>query len=119
MTASSVTGVGHGASDKISTPELAIIANGPAVYVAGYVESESSMTSPPSSGNEVVFPIALPGAASHYVVMLTTQNSGTVYVNNLNEDDNGNFSGFTFISESDGTVMYLVSKVGFRSTYPN
>lgn len=114
MTASSVTGRGTGDSNKYTSKNLAILANGPAIYVAGKVESEDLPVSPPSIGNEVVFPNPLAGGPDHYIVMLTTQNSGYAYVDEMNENDDGDFTGFTFVTEAEGTLMYLVVKVGVR-----
>jgi hypothetical protein len=86
--------------------------------LTGYSEADNVSVSPPSSpatiGNTVVFPAPLTGGSENYVVLLTTQNSGYAYVNEFDEDGDGNFSGFSFITETEGTLMYLVASVGIR-----
>jgi hypothetical protein len=114
MGASSVTGTGVGASNKLTSKEMASLANGPSILIAGAIEATETITSPPTSGNYVVFPEALPGGAENYIVILTTQNAGNAYVTDMNEDGSGNFSGFDFFVEADGTVMYLVVKIGVK-----
>lgn len=116
MGASSVTGTGVGASNKLTTTELATLANGPSIYLTGYVESEDISLSPPSTGNTIVFPKALEGSADEFVVMLTTLNGGYAYVTDTDEDDDGNFSGFSFATEAECSLMYLIAKVGIRPT---
>jgi hypothetical protein len=32
----------------------------------------------------------------------------------MNEDGSGNFSGFDFVADADGIVMYLVVKIGVK-----
>lgn len=113
MAASSVTGKGLGSSKKITTKDLASLNNAPAIYIAGVVESEEVLVSPPTSGNEVVFPSPLAGGSENYVVILTTISGGSAYVTDLNEV-NGNFSGFEFITGTECTVMYIVVKRGIR-----
>jgi hypothetical protein len=110
---SSVTGQGLGAAGKFTTTELSILANAPSIIFSGITETTGLM-SPPVSTNNVVFPYPLPGGMDKYVVLLTTINGGVVYVSDRDEDDDGNFTGFSFVSESDGDVMYLVAKVGVR-----
>lgn len=114
MGASSITGVGQGASNKLTTKELSILAKAPTIVVAGHAESDGGNMSPPSYGNSVTFPNPLEGGTENYVVMLTTQNGGYAYVNEMNEDSDGNFTDFSFITESDCTLMYIVSKTGIR-----
>lgn len=114
MTATSVTGRGRGASNKYTTKELSAIANGPAIFVAGTIESVERETSPPSFGNEVVFPSSLPGGPDSYVVMLTSISGGYAYVISMNDDEENNFTGFEFDSESECDMMYLVVKKGYR-----
>lgn len=112
MAATSVTGVGQGDSGKYTIKDLAILANAPNIIFSGMVEA-SEIMSPPSSSNTVVFPYALPGGADNYVIMLTTINAGLAYVSDRDEIE-GNFTGFSFITETDGTLMYLVVKVGSK-----
>jgi hypothetical protein len=114
MTAATTTGRGHGSSNKFTTKELAKIANGPVIMVAGYAESQGGVASPPSSSDVVVFPTPLEGGSENYVVLLTTQNGGYAYVNNLNENADGDFIGFSFLTETDCSLMYLVAKVGHK-----
>lgn len=117
MGASSVTGTGLGTSGKFTTTELAILANGPNILITGVVESEDNNSSPPSSGNNIVFPEPLEGGAENYVVLLTTQNGGYAYISENDEDDDGNFTGFSFMTESECTLMYLVAKIGVKSKF--
>lgn len=114
MGATTSQGVGHGDSNRTTTKELAILANSPAIIFTGIAEAVDNLSSPPSITNTVVFPYALSGGAENYVVLLTTINGGSVYVSDTDEDGDGNFTGFSFISEAECSVMYLVSKVGFR-----
>ena len=114
MSATSVTGVGPGASNKPTTNELSALANGPSIIFTGIVASEDTVSSPPIATNTVSFPYALEGGADNYVVMLTTINGGAVYVSDRDEDDDDNFTGFSFVTEAECDVMYLVSKVGIK-----
>lgn len=117
MSASSVTGIGHGAAGKYYVPELANFANGPAIHLAGAVDVDDSvMSSPPSESVGVVrFPKSLPGSSDNYVVMLTALNGVGVYVAVLLEDADNNFSGF-IASAVDGEciAMYMVVSKGMR-----
>lgn len=114
MSASSVTGSGVGASRKPTSNELAILANGPNIIFTGLIEATDGIASPPITLASVVFNYPLPGGADNYVVLLTTINAGYAYVADRDEDGEGNFTGFSVIAEEDGTVMYLVAKVGQR-----
>lgn len=117
MAGSSVTGTGLGASGKVTTTELAALAIGPAIYAAGSVEAvESGPSSPPAPVNTVVLPYPLPGPADNYVIMLTTEQAGYAYVTDIVDDSDGNLTGFSLIAESEGTVMYLIARKGFRIT---
>jgi hypothetical protein len=115
MGSTSVTGAsGAGETGQFTTKELSVLANAPAIIFAGITESVM-ITSPPTPGiNSVSFVYPLPGGADSYVVILTSVNAGYVYVTDRVEDEEGNFSGFAFASETDGTIMYIVSKVGIR-----
>ncbi len=113
MTATSVTGVGQGESNKPTTKELAAFAEGPSIIFTGITDATDNMSSPPTAENTVVFPYVLAGGADAYVVMLTSINAGATYISNKAESD-GNFTGFTFVAEAEGSVMYLVAKVGSR-----
>lgn len=113
---SSATGKGPGASNKVTTKELAALANGPTIHVTGYVESEDLATSPPVTGNSVVFPQPLTGGYENYVVILTTLNGGYAYVTDMDENSAGNFTGFSFGTEAECSLMYLVAKAGIRPT---
>ncbi len=114
MGATSVTGVGSGTSRKLTTNELSVLANGPSIIFTGLVEATEGVSSPPTPANFVDFPYPLAGGMDQYVVMLTTINAGSAHVADRDEDDDGNFTGFTFVAESEGTVMYLVAKIGQR-----
>ena len=114
MAASSVTGTGPGASNKLTTTELASLANGPTICLTGYVESEDIATSPATIGNTIVFPQVLPGSSDDYVVLLTTLNGGYAYVTDMDENDDGDFIGFSFGTEAECSMMYLVAKAGIK-----
>lgn len=113
MGASSTEGTGHGVANKRTTEQLAILSNGPSIMFTGIAEAESVATSPPAITNTVVFPYPLPENADHYVVMLTSINAGYVYVSDIDEVS-GQFTGFSFVAEAEGSVMYLVAEVGSR-----
>lgn len=113
MGATSATGTGPGASDKLTTNGLSILANGPSIIYTGSVEIVSEPTSPPIAGATVLFPVPLPGPASGYVVLLTGISTGATWVVDLLEDVS-NFTGFVAVGEFEGTVMYLVANVGIK-----
>lgn len=113
MSATSVTGKGLGKSAKLTTNELATLANGPSIIFTGITNVVSVISSPPSISTSVTFPYPLPGGADKYVVLLTTINGGNAYIATRTES-NGNFTGFIAVADTDCTVMYLVAKVGSR-----
>lgn len=117
MSASSVTGTGPGASDKVTTKELATAYNGPTILIAGIAEGTGSLTptSPPADISSVTFPNPLPGSADKYCVILTTVNGGLAYIAELFEDDDENFSGFSFLTEAECDTMYIVVKRGVKA----
>lgn len=124
MAGSSVTGKGNGEANKPSVKELSILANsGPNLIFAGIVstvsEDASPPSSPPSPSNYITvnFPYALTGPSTDYVVLLTSINGGLVYIIDLAEDDDGNFSGFTALVESESDVNYLVVSKGIRPKF--
>ena len=118
MGATSVTGTGDGSVKIFTTKELAdsdaLLSSYPKVIFSGRVESTSVPTSPPTeNGNSVVFPHVLVGDSTHYSIMLTTISGGYAYVVDTDEveDDEdvlGSFSGFSFLTETDCTLMYIV-----------
>lgn len=56
MGASSVTGSGSGGSNKLTTTELAILANGPSILIAGTIlDVDGGVSSPPSTSGTVRF----------------------------------------------------------------
>lgn len=117
MGATSVSGTsGAGECGKFTTTELAIIANGPHIVLTGYVDAVETSMSPPEIGNTVNFHYPLAGGSASYVVLLTTISGGFSYVVDMEEDGDGNFTGFDFIAEAASSVMYMVAKVGIRST---
>jgi hypothetical protein len=114
MAASSVTGTGPGASNKVTTKQLAVLANGPTILIAGTVEAAEVVSSPPTNGGTITFPEVLAGSSDDYVVLLTTQNGGSAYVSAMHEVS-GNFSGFTYVTEEECTAMYMVTKCGYKA----
>lgn len=117
MGASSVDGSGQGSSNKLGVKELSILANGPTICIASTaLATEEVLTSPPGGDSqaEVVFPEVLPGGTENYIVLLTPLNVSSCYVTDMDEDDDGNFSGFSIHAEGPGTIMYLVVKKGIK-----
>lgn len=116
MAVSSTTGSGSGSGNNLTAKELSNIINiGPSIYVAGYVEfTESEIVSPPAPIGLAKFPQPLPKGSEHYVVILTTINAGSVYVSNMDDNDDGKFIGFNAIAEEEGNCMYIVVSVGMR-----
>lgn len=121
MGASSVTGVsGPGVAGKATTNELSQWANGPQILIAGIVASSGVPSSPPSEGNTVTFQHPLPGLGEEHVVILTTLNGGAAYVTDMDDhdldgdDEDDHFVGFSFMTEEECDVMYIVTKVGQR-----
>lgn len=123
MGASSVTGVGQGAADKPTAGQLAALANGPTILITGITESvEEIASSPPAVGGTVIFPTPLPGLGEEHVVVLTTLNGGWSYVTDMDDHDldgddaDDHFTGFSFLTEFECDVMYIVSKIGIKPT---
>ena len=117
MVAHSVTGTGSGSSGKFTTKELAALANGPSVLVVGRVDTiETELTSPPSISGSVTLDPALPGSHENYVVIVTGLNTGATYVGSMVDNDDDNFNQFLVVSETEGTCMYFISKIGTRPT---
>ena len=115
MAASSSTGRGIGLANSLDIMELNSIARGgPNLIFTGISEGESLVTSPPGGNNNILFPYKLPGGSSNYVVILTSLNGGYSYVSSKSEDDDGYFTGFSFIVESDGEIMYMVATIGSK-----
>lgn len=115
MAATTTEGTGFGQARKTApVNEIAVLANAPTIIFTGIVAAEEEVSSPPSASNIVTFPYVLTGDMDNYVIMLTTINAGYAYVSDRDEDSDGNFSGFSFVVESEGDVMYLVAKVGVK-----
>ncbi len=115
MGATSVTGVGQGASNKPTLTDLSVAAMGPQIISAGNFEITSDEESSPFAANAtVVLPVALEGGEEEYVVMLTGINTGSVYVTQKTENDDGNMNGFVAGAESEGVVGYIVVKAGIK-----
>lgn len=115
MGASSVTGVGQGDCEKLTTKELAILANGPAILVAGRTElTEDFLVNPPSPTATIQLETPLTGSYSNYVVQLTGMNTSSVYIASMTNNSDGNFSQFRVIGEDEGTCMYMITKIGIR-----
>lgn len=111
MGASSVTGTGSGATNQ---PTIKDLSRGPRVVLTGIIPTvvdEDLISSPPTSGTAVTFPYALEGPASSYCVFLTTKNGGHAYVISMQEED-GNFTGFSLVAETECDVMYMVTTIG-------
>lgn len=118
MGAQSVTGTGFGASNKLTTKELSSLANGPSILVAGSVELADDLLpiSPPTPAATVTLTNPLPGSHENYVVIITSLNSGMVFVSDMSDNDDNNFSEFTVMGEAEGSCMYLITKAGTRPT---
>lgn len=115
MGATAVTGTGEGGSGKLTTKELAILANGPNIILAGRVElAEDFFVNPPSPTATVVLSPPLAGGFDDYIIMTTGLNTGSIYVAATEDDDDGNFSEFRVIAEEDGTCMYVIVKRGIK-----
>ncbi len=113
MGASSVTGQGAGAARQPSLYDLSRYNN---ILITGISIADSiGISSPTSFGNTVVLPKAQEEGAENYVVLLTAKNSQNTYITSMNEDANGKFIGFSYITDADeAEVMYLVTKLGSR-----
>ncbi len=110
MGATSVTGVGPGSADAgvkgpgngrnhyvpMAAPH--VVAAGSGVLAAGALE--------------IVFPSALAGSESGYVVMLTTDNA-VAGVGAKTDDGDGNFSGFDIAGTGTDAVMWMVVNAGY------
>jgi len=115
MGASSVTGTGQGtAKPTTNSEEIKTISHAPTAIFAGIAVATEGITSPPTTGNSVTFPYPLAGGQDNYVVLLTSVNAGAVYIADRDEDGDGNFTGFSFVSEADGSVMYLIFKIATK-----
>lgn len=121
MTASSATGRGNGDSNKPTLTDLARWANGPIIMAAGRVvvaplDEEEPPTSPPSSGyTDVNLPYPLPGVADDYSIFLTPSDGASqAWIVNIVDNDDLNMTGFTIAADTDGDVMYMVVRNGFR-----
>lgn len=118
MAASSATGTGVGNSRKPTVMDLAIFANGPAIYAVGSVdigEGDSPPSSPPSFMATVTLPTPLPGQDAYAIFLTAGEGSGNVYVADIMDDEDLNLTGFVVGSETEGTVYYMVVKKGFRN----
>lgn len=104
MTASSVTGVGSGSVESITTQSL----NKTNIIFAGKAESGGPLLSPSGYGGTCVFPSPLLGSADSYVVVITTLNGGSSYISALNVTSNS-FLGFDFVTEYECEIMYIVT----------
>ncbi len=120
MGASSVTGTGVGASNKYTQRDLAILANGPSILITGRALVEGNL-SPPSNTGSVTFNTPLDGNSDNYVVMVTSINGGGAYIIDFDNNDDDNFSGFSFgvDSEEETEVMYMVAKIGVKAKILN
>lgn len=111
--AQSITGIGLGNSKKYTTRELAILANSMNIIVAGKVElAEGLLINPPSPTATVTFGESLHGSYTNYAVLVTGLNTGSIYVASMTNNDAGNFSEFRVIGQTEGTCMYIVTKIG-------
>lgn len=104
MTASSVTGIGSGSVESVSTQSL----NKTNIIFAGKAKSGGPAFSPSGYGGTCVFPSPLLGSADSYIVIITTLNGGSSYVSSLNVTSNS-FLGFDFVTEYESEIMYIVT----------
>jgi len=111
MGATSVTGKGIGASNKITTKEMSALANGPDILVAGRMVIETIGSPPTAGANTVRFNRVLPGSPDIYTVILTGIGIQP-YLADFIDDDAGDFVGFIAAAEDDGEAMYIVVKNG-------
>ena len=117
MAGTSVTGKGSGSSGKLTTTELSVLANGPAIMAIGSVSAEDSglITSPPNQYIVVVtLPYPLP-VSNNCAIFLSAEGNAAVYVADMTDDDDNNLTGFTIVSDSETTVNYIVARKGFRA----
>ena len=111
----SVTGTGLGSSNKLTTKELAILANTMNILVVGKVDLEEDfMVNPPQPTATITLKDPLPGSKSNYAVLVTGINTGAIYIATMTDNDDDNFSEFRVIGESEGICMYVVIKLGIR-----
>lgn len=121
MAAQTTEGTGNGSVENVTTHNLSKVNNGPSILIAGVVSAAELLSSPPAIGNTVTFQVPLPGLGEEHCVILTTLNGGYAYVTDMddqdldedNEDDH--FTGFSFYTESECDVMYIVTKVGAKT----
>lgn len=113
MAAQSATGTGTGASNKFTTKELSVLANGLNILEAGRIQ----LITPPSPPTAIVkLTNTLPGSYTDYTVLITGLSTGAIYIESLTNDDDGNFSEFRVVSESEGYCMYVVTRCGINPT---
>lgn len=121
MPASSTTGTGQGFTAALTNKELTNIRNqNPQIVLCGYASGLGGYapSSPPSELGSLYFPSSLVGDSTHYIVMLTTVGGGVSYVAEMYEEEDGDsstgvgsFSGFSFITEYECDVMYMIVKI--------
>lgn len=105
MTASSVTGVGSGSVESVSTQSL----NKTNIIFSGRAQTNDGPPISPSGYlGTCVFPVPLTGSPDSYVVVITSVNGGNVVISTLNEDEN-TFIGFNFVAEFQCEIMYIVT----------
>ncbi len=85
--------------------------------IAGTIlDVTGGLSSPPSDTGTVYFATPLEGLANNYVVMLTGVNTANTFVAGYIEED-GNFIGFTVVTDDGGDVHYIVTKKGIRAKF--
>lgn len=105
MTASSVTGIGSGSVESVSTQSL----NKTNVIFAGKAQTNGGPPISPSGYlGTCVFPSPLAGSSDSYVVVITSINGGSTTISALNEDGD-TFVGFNFVAEFECEIMYMVT----------
>jgi len=110
MGATSVTGKGNGSVESFSTQGLHVQElNQINIIYSGRASSAGPVLSPSSYAGTVVFSSPLTGAANNYNVIITSIGGGFSYVADFTESG-GNFVGFTFITEYESEIMYIVCK---------
>lgn len=111
MGATSVTGKGAGAVDSYSTQQLHTqeLNQLNIIYSGRGSNDGSPPLSPSGYAGTVVFSSPLFGSGDKYNIIITSINGGFSYVSGFTESGD-NLLGFTFITEYESDIMYIVCK---------